>query len=238
MVIKKAFTSSVNTVAAQLVEALGPDAVIRTARRCGITSPLRPVYSVALGTFGVSPLEMAAAYATFAAGGVRHPPFWIRRVEDVSGRVLEEHIITGERVLNESITYQLTDMMAGVIDEGTGRVVRRMGLALPAAGKTGTTNDYNDAWFTGFTPNLSTSVWVGFDRGQGMRDKNGAGITGGRGAAPIWAQFMKAATQGEPPRAFMAPADIYFKKVNPETGSAAGFWTRNPVSVAMRKKSG
>jgi membrane carboxypeptidase/penicillin-binding protein len=141
-------------------------------------------------------------------------------VEDVSGRVLEEHIITGERVLNESITYQLVDMMAGVIDEGTGRVVRRMGFALPAAGKTGTTNDYNDAWFTGFTPNLSTSVWVGFDRGQGMRDKNGAGITGGRGAAPIWAQFMKAATQGEPPRAFMAPSDIYFQES--ESGNRVG----------------
>ncbi|WP_319405126.1 PBP1A family penicillin-binding protein [uncultured Desulfosarcina sp.] len=235
MVIKKAFTESVNTVAAQLVNAVGPEAVIHTARRCGITSPLGSVYSVALGTFGVSPLEMAAAYATFASGGVRHPPFQIRRVEDVSGRVLEEHIITGERVLNESINYQLVDMMAGVIDEGTGNVVRRMGFALPAAGKTGTTNDYNDAWFTGFTPNLSTSVWVGFDRGQGMRDKNGAGITGGRGAAPIWAQFMKQATEGEPPRTFMAPPDIYFKKVNPETGSLAGFWTRNPVTVAMRK---
>jgi penicillin-binding protein 1A len=235
MVIKKAFTESVNTVAAQQVNAVGPEAVIQTARRCGITSALGSVYSVALGTFGVSPLEMAAAYATFASGGVRHPPYWIRRVEDVSGRVLEEHIITGERVLNESINFQLVDMMAGVIDEGTGNVVRRMGFALPAAGKTGTTNDYNDAWFTGFTPNLSTSVWVGFDRGQGMRDKNGAGITGGRGAAPIWAQFMKQATEGEPPRTFMVPADIYFKKVNPETGSPAGFWTRDPVTVAMRK---
>ena len=235
MVVKKAFTESVNTVAAQLVEAVGPDAVIHTARRCGITSPLGSVYSVALGTFGVSPLEMAAAYATFASGGVRHPPYWIRRVEDVSGRVLEEHIITGERVLNESTTYQLVDMMAGVIDEGTGQAVRRMGFTLPAAGKTGTTNDYNDAWFTGFTPNLSTSVWVGFDRGQGMRYKNGTGITGGRGAAPIWAQFMKQATQGEPPKAFMAPPDIYFRKVNPETGSWAGFWTRNPISVALRK---
>jgi penicillin-binding protein 1A len=236
MVLKKAFTESVNTVAAQLVNEVGPEAVIRTARRCGITSPLGSVYSVALGTFGVSPLEMAAAYATFAAGGVRHPPYWIRRVEDVSGRVLEEHIITGEQVLNESINFQLVDMMAGVIEKGTGNGVRRMGFALPAAGKTGTTNDYNDAWFTGFTPNLSTSVWVGFDRGQGMRDKNGAGITGGRGAAPIWAQFMKQATEGEPPRTFMAPPDIYFKKVNPETGSLAGFWTRDPVTVAMRKK--
>ena len=235
MVIKKAFTESVNTVAAQLVDTLGPEKVIETARRCGITSPLRSVYSVALGTFGVSPLEMAAAYATFASGGVRHPPYWIRRVEDVSGRVLEEHIITGERMLDESIAYQLVDMMAGVIDNGTGNVVRRMGFALPAAGKTGTTNEYNDAWFTGFTPNLSTSVWVGFDRGQGMRDKNGTGITGGRAAAPVWAQFMKQATQGEPPKAFMAPPDIYFKNVNPETGTWAGFWTRDPISVALRR---
>ena len=234
LVIKKAFMESVNTIAAQLVEAVGPEAVIETARRCGITSPLQPVYSVALGTSGVSPLEMASGYATFASGGVRHAPYWIRRVEDVSGRVLEEHIITGERVLNESIAYQVTDMMAGVIDAGTGKVVRKMGFTLPAAGKTGTTNEYNDAWFTGFTPNLSTSVWVGFDRGQGMRDKNGAGITGGRAAAPIWAQFMKTATEGEPPKAFLAPPDIYFKKVNPETGTWAGFWTRDPVGVALR----
>ena len=235
MVIKKAFMDSVNTVAAQLVEALGPAAVIETARRCGITSPLQPVYSVALGTSGVSPLEMASGYATFASGGVRHVPYWIRRVEDVSGRVLEEHIITGERVLNESIAYQVVDMMAGVLDNGTGKVVRRMGFTLPAAGKTGTTNEYKDAWFTGFTPNLSAAVWVGFDRGQGMRDRNSAGITGGRAAAPIWAQFMKTATEGEPPKTFLAPPDIYFKNVNPETGALAGFWTQNPVSVALRK---
>lgn len=235
MVIKKAFIESVNTVAAQLVSALGPEKVIQTATRCGITSPLNPVYSVALGTFGVSPLEMAAAYATFASGGVRHPPFLIRRVEDFNGQVLKEHIITGERVLNESTTYQLLDMMAGVIDSGTGKVVRRLGFSLPAAGKTGTTNGYNDAWFTGFTPNLSTSVWVGFDRGQGMRDKHGRGITGGRGAAPIWGRFMKKATQGEPARSFPMPADIYIKEVNPENGSWAGFWTEDPISVALRK---
>ena len=101
---------------------LGPEPVIDTARRCGITSPLAPVYSVALGTFGVSPLEMASAYATFASGGIHHRPYWIYRVEDKSGRILEEHIIAGERVLDESTTYQLVDMMAGVIDEGTGKI--------------------------------------------------------------------------------------------------------------------
>lgn len=236
MIIKRALTDSVNTVAAQLVAATGPDTVIHTARQCGIVSPLGEVYSVALGTFGVSPLEMAASYATFASGGVRHPPYYIHRVEDVSGRVLEEHIITGERVLNESYTFQLIDMMGGVIDEGTGNVVRRMGFTLPAAGKTGTTNDYHDAWFAGFTPNLSAAVWVGFDRGQGMRDKNGTGITGGRGAAPIWTEFMKQALDGEPPRAFPVPSDIYFKNVDPETGNTASFWADQEVSVALRKE--
>jgi penicillin-binding protein 1A len=110
-----------------------------------------------------------------------------------------------------------------------------MGFTLPAAGKTGTTNDYHDAWFVGFTPNLSAAVWVGFDRGQGMRDKNGAGITGGRGAAPIWTEFMKQALAGEPPRAFPVPSDIYIQKVDPETGMAAGFWADQQISVALRK---
>ncbi len=235
MVIKKAFCESVNSVAAQLVEALGPEAVIRVARRCGITSPLKPVYSVALGTFGVSPLEMAAAYATFASGGIHHPPFWIRRVENVNGQVLQEHIITGERVLDESMTYQLVDMMADVVETGTGKIIRRLGFSLPAAGKTGTTNGYHDAWFTGFTPNLSTSVWVGFDRGQGLRDNRGVGITGGHGAAPIWANYMKKATPGAPPQAFTVPGDIYFKTVNPESGARGGLLADDPISVALRK---
>ncbi len=236
MVMKKAFIESVNTVAAQLVEETGPEGVTHVARRCGITSPLDPVYSVALGTSGVSPLEMAIAYSTFASGGVRHSPYWIRRVEDVNGRVLEEHIITGERMLNETITYQLVDMMEDVIEHGTGKMVRKKGFTLPAAGKTGTTNGYNDAWFSGFTPTLSTSVWVGFDRGQGMYDQNGSGITGGRGAAPIWANFMKHATEGEPPRDFMAPANIYFKRVNIQTGKVDKMETEQSISVALRKK--
>jgi penicillin-binding protein 1A len=235
MVLKKAFVESVNTVAAQLVAESGPEAVVQVAKRCGITSDLDPVYSVALGTSGVSPLEMASAYATFAAGGVSHKPYWIRRVEDVNGRILEEHIITGERVLDETATYQLVDMMAGVVEEGTGNVVRQKGFALPAAGKTGTTNGYHDAWFTGFTPTLSASVWVGFDRGQGMRDKYGTGITGGRGAAPIWGQFMKQATEGEPARSFPMPADIYMTRVNAQTGRPAGILTQESISVALRK---
>ena len=234
MILKRAFMKSVNAIAAQLVERTGPDAVIEVARRFGINSPLKPVYSLALGTSGVSPLEMAAAFSTFAIGGIRHESFWIRRVEDPLGRVLEEQIVRGQRSLDASIGFQVVDMMRGVLTTGTGRVVRRMGFDLPAAGKTGTSDDFRDAWFTGFTPTLSVSVWVGFDRGVSMRDVNGIGITGGRGAAPIWAEFMIKATNGEPPREFTVPADIHFETVDPVSGEIAGQWTSNRVKVALR----
>jgi 1A family penicillin-binding protein len=235
MILKQALAQSVNSVAAQLVDHSGPDAVIEVARRCGIKSPLASVYSVALGTSGVSPLEMASAFATFATGGIRHEPFWIRRVEDPLGRVLEERIVSGKRSLDASLAYQMIDMMRGVLDKGTGSVIQRLGFDLPAAGKTGTSDDYRDAWFTGFTPTLCASVWVGFDRGVGMRDKGGRGITGARGAAPIWANFMMKATEGEPPREFTVPSDIVFEKVDPVTGLAAKDWTPNPVKVALRE---
>jgi len=235
MILKRALIRSVNSVAAQLVERTGPEEVIRTARRCGIKSHLEPVYSLALGTSGISPLEMASAFATFANGGVRHKPFWIWRVEDALGRVLEERIIGGERSLDASIVYQVIDLMRGVVDEGTGSVVRRLGFDLPAAGKTGTTDGYYDAWFTGFTPTLSTSVWVGYDQGEGLRDIQGLGITGGRGAAPMWADFMLKATQGEPPREFAIPPHIRFETVDPITGGAATETTLNPMRVALRE---
>jgi penicillin-binding protein 1A len=177
---------------------------------------------------------MAAAFSTFATGGIQHEPFWIRRVEDPLGRVLEEQIVRGQRSLDASIGYQIIDMMRGVLTSGTGKVVRRLGFDLPAAGKTGTSDDFRDAWFTGFTPTLSVSVWVGYDRGMRMRDVNGVGITGGRGAAPIWAEFMIKATNGEPPREFTVPSDIHFETVDAVSGEIAGQWTSNRVKVALR----
>ena len=235
VILKKAFTQSINTIAAQLVAQVGPEALIQTARRCGIQSPLSPVYSVALGTSGTSPLEMASAYGTFASGGVHYPPFAIWRVEDALGQVLEEHIVSGERVLDPSLAYQLVDMMQGVIDHGTGRVVRKMGFQKPAAGKTGTTNGYKDAWFTGFTPTLSTSVWVGYDRDAGLKDAYRAGITGGRGAAPVWAYFMSRATEGDPSRPFIQPSGILFETRHAITGEPAYPGDPNAVRVALRR---
>lgn len=218
MILKQALMRSVNTISAQLVARTGPAAVVDTARRCGIESPLAPVYSVALGTSEVSPLEMAGAFATLAAGGVRHPSFGIRRVEDAHGRVIAEHIAGGEQVLDPQVTYQLIDMLKAVVDQGTGRVIRQMGFNLPAAGKTGTTDDYQDAWFTGFTPSLAVCTWVGFDRNRPLRDRRGVGLTGGRVAAPIWAEFMRRATEGDPYRDFSVPDGIRFDTVDPVTG--------------------
>ncbi|MDJ0720288.1 MAG: PBP1A family penicillin-binding protein [Desulfobacterales bacterium] len=233
MVLKTALMKSVNTVAAQLIEQVSPASVVETARRCGIESPLSPFYSLALGTSGVSPLEMAGAFATFSSGGVHHRPYWIARVEDARGRILRDHIVSGRRVLDPVKTFQLVDMMRGVIDHGSGAVVRRLGFDRPAAGKTGTTNNHHDAWFTGFTPTLSASVWVGFDRAHALRDTQGAGITGGRGAAPIWTAFMHKAMEGEPTRNFTVPAGIHFEAIDPQTGRRPDVLTRATLQVAL-----
>jgi penicillin-binding protein 1A len=238
VILKRAFTHSINTVAAQLVAQTGPQAVIETAQRCGIQSPLAPVYSVALGTSGVSPLEMASAFTAFATGGVHYPAFGIWRVEDAFGQVLEEHLVSGTKVLDAQLSYQVVDMMQGVIDEGTGKIIRQIGFNKPAAGKTGTTNGYLDAWFTGFTPTLSTSVWVGYDQPKELRDRHRAGITGGRGAAPIWARFMIKATEGEPVRPFPQPAGIRMSYCDPTSGRPLTPDDPDAESVAIRETQG
>ena len=222
MILKKALIHSVNTISAQIVEKIGPGAVNKTARTCGIKSPLKDVYSVALGTSTVTPFEMASAYTVFANLGVQHDPFFFWRVEDAFGRVIFEQIVQDKRVLDPSTTYQVVDMMKSVIDSGSGRSIRQMGFNRPAAGKTGTTDSYNDAWFTGFTPTLCTSVWTGFDKQKKLIDVNGVGITGGKGAAPIWAEFMLNALKGEPERDFPIPDDIRFETVDTRTGCNPG----------------
>ena len=233
-ILKKAFIHSVNTIAAQLVQLAEPESVITSAQKFGIVSPMAPVFSIGLGTSGVSPLEMASAFTTFATGGTRHTPFYIWRVEDAFGRVLEEHIVSGKKVLDPARVYQVLDMMRGVVDFGTGQIIRQMGFNMAAAGKTGTTNQYKDAWFTGFTPSLATSVWVGYDRSKGLRDVNRVGITGGRGAAPIWADFMMKATAGESSREFSIPPNIRFEKVDVVTGRKASYFTKETAEVALK----
>lgn len=237
MTLKQALTRSVNTIAAQLVEQTGPKAVIDIARHCGIDSPLNEVYSVALGTSEVTPLEMASAYTVFSTLGILHEPFLFWRVEDAFGRTIFERIVQEKRVLETSTAYQVVDMMKSVIDIGSGRSIRALGFDRPAAGKTGTSDSFNDAWFTGFTPSLSVSVWTGFDRKKQLVDQNGNGITGGRGAAPIWAEFMTQALRSEPVRDFPIPDDIRFMTIDSVTGCppAADEHTVPVIKVALKK---
>jgi penicillin-binding protein 1A len=236
MVLKTAMTRSVNTIAAQLVQLTGPDAVIDTARKCGIISPLQDVFSIALGTAGVTPLEMAAAFSVFADLGKRHEPFLFWRVEDAYGRVLFEQIVQDHPVLDPGTAYQVVDMMKAVVDTGSGQRVREHGFTRPCAAKTGTSNNFMDAWFTGFTPALCTSVWIGFDRQARLADKHGVGITGGRGAAPIWARFMRQATADEPERNFPVPEEIRFESVDPDTGCRLNAQnSRSGIVVAVKR---
>jgi membrane carboxypeptidase/penicillin-binding protein len=143
-----------------------------------------------LGAGDVTLLSMTTAYGAFANGGWVRSPIFIRRVEDARGRLLHTGVSEGRQAITEQTAFQMAQMLADVINSGTGYRARQAGFTAPAAGKTGTTNDYKDAWFIGFTPALVTGVWVGFDQPQKIVSHGYAGEL----AAPIWGRFMKAAT--------------------------------------------
>lgn len=196
VILKRAFMRSINVVSAKLVSEVGPSTVIEYARRLGITSPLEPILSLALGTNGVSPLEMASAYSVFATGGIYHRPYVITRVEDSEGRMIEETEPESRRVISEQSAYLMLDLLRGVISGGTGVGIRyRYGFTAPSGGKTGTSSESRDVWFNGFTKDLAASVWVGYDDARPLLsiEENGE-ITGASGAIPVWAAFMKGAT--------------------------------------------
>lgn len=218
MTLKYALMRSINAVSAQLISKVTPEKVAETARKFGITSKIEEVPSLALGTASISPLEMAAAFAVFANDGVYYEPIFIKRVEDANGVILDRTFVLGEGRLPAINTFQVLDMMRGVIDGGTARVIRSLGFTVPAAGKTGTSTEFTDAWFTGFTTSLSTSVWVGYDRVYQMYTRRRRGIDGARAAAPIWANFMKQATMIYPAREFLVPEGLKMLDVDPITG--------------------
>ena len=194
----RALALSRNTVSVRLVDQIGIDKVIDVARRLGITSPLRRDLSIALGSSEVSLWELLRAYTVFAKGGYLCEPVYIRRVEDHDGRVLEENdrpICIG--VLDPSTADAMLYMLRKVVEVGTGRRARSLGR--PAAGKTGTTNDYRDAWFFGFTPNVATGVYVGYDDHRSIGDRE----TGARAALPIWLDYMKQVVKKYPFKMFM-----------------------------------
>jgi len=211
--LRQAIRASDNIYAVHAIMQTGPEAVIDMARRLGIASPLGAVPSLALGTFPVSPLEMASAYAVFANGGVRVEPAAVLRIEDRKGNVLYEAAPRREQAVSPALAYVVTDLLTSVFERGgTAHRIRHM-LHRPVAGKSGTTA--SDAWFVGYTPDLAAAVWVGHDRGRSVTTMEA------HRAAPIFAAFLENALEGESPRPFPVPEGVVRANVDPRTGLLA-----------------
>lgn len=206
-----ALERSYNIATARLALEAGLKNIVETARDAGIQSNLDPVPSLALGSFEVSPMEMASAYTVFPNGGIRAEPLSIIDVVTKEGYRLERKSIRMRREFDAAPVYITTNVLRGVIDRGTGGGVRARGYHAIAAGKTGTTSSYRDAWFAGFTPNLLALAWVGYDDNAEMK------MSGARAALPIWTSFMNDASphgSGD----FPGPSDVILVKIDPATG--------------------
>lgn len=205
--LQAATVGSVNACYARLIKELGAEKVVKTAKRMGIRSPLKPYLSITLGTQGVTPLEMASAFGTLAANGLHYPPIAVTKIKDASGKTIFEAKPEGQQAISHSIAYAATKILKGVITSGTATRAR---IGRPAAGKTGTTQDYRDAWFVGYTPDLACSVWMGYTPERPMRNVHGRRVFGGTFPAQIWHDFMIEALKGRPVRDFApAPAPKY-----------------------------
>lgn len=200
--LRDALTFSRNVVTVKLAMKVGLNNLLSYIPKLGIRSPLTKNLSLALGASEVTPLELTAAYGVFANLGMRAEPRFITRITDSQGNVVDENLPDTEQVIAPETAYQMTSMLESVIQRGTGR--RAAALGRPAAGKTGTTNDVNDAWFIGYTPQLLAGVWVGFDEKRSL----GARETGGQVATPIWTAFMEGALAGQPVLDFPVPDGI------------------------------
>jgi penicillin-binding protein 1B len=199
---RRALENSLNSATSRVAQDVGIRRVRDIAHRLGIQSSLPAVPSLALGAAEVTPLEVAVAYSTLANGGVRPRTLAVRNVIDQNTKVLEKRDVRSEQVISPQLASMMNDLLKGVLDRGTGAMARRWGFTRPAAGKTGTTNDYKDAWFVGYTPDLLAVVWVGFDGPSKLN------LSGAEAALPIWTDFMKSATATMPVTDFVAPAPM------------------------------
>ena len=227
VIMRDILTSSINVPTAKAVLETpiaengkweGLNRVINLARRMGIKSPMDPFPALSLGATEMTVLELTSAYGIFANGGVRVEPAYIQYVVDTDGNIIyssEERQIQSTRVLDEKVAYQITSCLENVIKHGTGRRAIRMGLTRPAAGKTGTTNEYVDAWFVGYTTDLIVGVWVGFDKNRPNRPNYNQ--QGAWAALPIWAEFMIKAARG-PEKEFPVPEGIVFAEIDKVSG--------------------
>lgn len=210
--LRNALVHSCNIVTIKILQDIGIKRVVTLAKKLGIHSPLRDNLSLALGSSEVSPLEMTAAYAAFANGGSTIKPILVAKIIDQQGNVLEHNTPSTIEALDRRTAYQVTRLLQSVIEEGTGRSVNSLGI--PAAGKTGTTDQNMDAWFIGYTPEIVTGVWVGYDQKISLGEHE----TGGRSAAPIWLDFMEHAKKIYPSGKFEIPDGIRIIPINNITG--------------------
>ncbi len=227
MTMRTALRTSSNRAAVRMLEDVGIERTVSYAANLGVgTVPNVP--SLALGSGEVTLASMTSAYAAFAQGGIVRDPIVIKRVEDQEGDIIFESNSRPRRAISEATAFLMATMLADVIDSGTANAARSVGFTLPAAGKTGTTNDFVDAWFVGFTPKLVTGVWVGFDRPRTIV-KNGFA---GQLAVPMWARFMKAATKGDASAWFRPPPDIVAVEVCRLSGLLPGAGCHHAASMS------
>jgi 1A family penicillin-binding protein len=203
LTLRAALLESNNRAASLLQQQIGSGRVLRVASRSGLDD-LPNVPSLALGSGLVSPLAITTAFSVFPNGGFAVRPRAITRVRDADGSTAFEQRVDPERVLPPDVAYQMVSMLGDVIDRGTGAQAKRLGISFPAGGKTGTTNEFKDAWFVGFSSSVVAGVWVGFDQPQPI----GAEAYGSRYALPIWADFMQRAARVRPPEEFERPAGL------------------------------
>lgn len=214
MSFRDALVYSKNVPTVRLTMALEVDSIIEYAQKLGITAQLPEDYTIGLGSASLTLEEMVKTYGIFSNGGYLVKPLYITKIEDRDGNILEETISTEiDQVVDEDVAYLMSNMLADVVNRGTGR--RAQAINRPSAGKTGTTNDYTDAWYIGYVPQLITGVYVGFDD---IRKPLGYYETGSKAAAPIWVDFMKAATEDMPILPFQQPDNIQMVKINPNSG--------------------
>lgn len=212
---RQALEQSLNVPTVRAAQAVGLDAVVELAGRCGISRRLEPLPSLALGAQEVTPVELARAYATLANGGVRPSLTAVREVDAPGGRRLDRVAPRAERAVTPEATWVLTHMLEGVLTRGTAASSSALGFTGVAAGKTGTTDDTRDSWFVGYTPDLLALVWVGYD------DNSRTGLTGAVGALPIWVEVLRAASHRRSARVFEPPAGVLPVEIDPETGGLA-----------------
>lgn len=217
--VRQALTQSINTIAIQLGMEAGLGEVAEEAKRFGITSRIAPYPSSMIGASVVKPIELAAAYTAFASGGLRAEPLLVRRVADASGRVLFDARARATRVVSPEVAFLVTDMLKDAAERGTGREARqRLPTRVPMAGKTGTTDEATDVWYVGFTPEIVTAVWVGFDTPKSI----GAGAYGGTLAAPIWGDMMREIyARRRAPGLWQLPGGLVGVATDPMTGQPA-----------------